>query len=83
MFPAIAAVALVQVVINIIQGQGRALLYAVWQEPMPPMILMNFLYFAFVFGFATVRLWATLAILTFALRESYRTSTVPALVPRD
>jgi len=28
--------------------------------------------FFFVFAFASIRLWTTLAILVFALRESYR-----------
>jgi hypothetical protein len=28
-------------------------------------------YFFFTFAFAAVRLWATLAVLTFALRKSY------------
>ena len=30
------------------------------------------IFFFFVFGFAAIRLWGTLVILTFALRESYR-----------
>jgi hypothetical protein len=33
---------------------------------------MKFVYFGFVFGFATIRLWLTLAVLTYALREAYR-----------
>jgi hypothetical protein len=37
-----------------------------------PVQLKNLVYFLFVFGFASLRLWVTLAILVFALRESYR-----------
>jgi hypothetical protein len=37
-----------------------------------PQSIKNLMYFFFVFGFATVRLWVTLAVLVFALRESYR-----------
>ena len=36
------------------------------------MPVKNLVYFFFVFGFATLRLWLTLAVLVYALRESYR-----------
>jgi hypothetical protein len=37
-----------------------------------PIQIKNLVYFFFVFGFAALRLWMTLAVLVFALRESYR-----------
>jgi hypothetical protein len=70
MLPAIAVVAVVHMLLNVVQGQARAALQAVWQDPAP--LHLNLLYFLFVFGFATVRLWATIVILIFGLRESYR-----------
>lgn len=69
--PAIVLVALMQIVLSFVQGQGRDLIRLVWQEA-GPVAPMKFVYFGFVFGFATVRLWLTLAILTYALREAYR-----------
>ncbi len=69
--PAIAFVALMQIGLSFVQGQGRYLLWLIWHET-GPIRTMNFIYFGFVFGFATVRLWLTLAILTYFLREAYR-----------
>lgn len=69
--PAIALVALMQIVLSFVQGQARYLVWLAWQQA-GPTLGMKFVYFGFVFGFATVRLWVTLAILTFALREAYR-----------
>jgi hypothetical protein len=70
LLPAIIAVAIVQVGLSFVQGGVRHLL-ALFAHSAPRPVF-NSLYFAFIFGFATVRLWATLTVLTFALRESYR-----------
>ena len=72
MLPAIGLVALAHIALSFAQGHARYLLFLAWQQPFAPMPVMNIVYFTFVFGFASIRLWATLAILTFALRESYR-----------
>ncbi len=72
--PAILLVALMQIVLSFVQGQGRYLLWLAWQET-GPVAPMKFVYFVFVFSFATLRLWLTLAILTYALREAYRPKT--------
>ena len=69
--PAIVLVALMQIALSFVQGQGRYLLWLAWHQT-GPVAPMKFVYFGFVFGFATVRLWLTLAILTYALREAYR-----------
>jgi len=66
MVPAIAAIALLQFGLSGLQGVARAWVYALWQSAAPEM-LKNFVYFFFVFGFASLRVWLTLA-----LRESYR-----------
>lgn len=71
MAPAIAAIALLQFGLSGLQGVTRAWVYALWQSAAPEM-LKNFVYFFFVFGFASLRVWLTLTILTLALRESYR-----------
>ena len=54
-----------------VQGEVRGLIWYFFQTGAPQPI-KNLVYFFFVFGFATVRLWVTLAVLVFALRESYR-----------
>lgn len=71
MVPAIAAVALLQLGISSLQGFARAWVYALWQSGAPE-TAKNFIYFFFVFGFASLRVWLTLVILTLALRESWR-----------
>jgi hypothetical protein len=71
MLPAIAAIALLQFGLGGLQGVVRAWVYALWQSAAPE-TAKNFIYFIFVFGFASLRVWLTLAILTLALRASYR-----------
>jgi hypothetical protein len=80
--PAILAIALMQIVLSFVQGQGRYLLWLIWHET-DPIRTMNFVYFGFVFGFATVRLWLTLAILTYALREAYRRNAGLPAIPKS
>lgn len=72
LLPAIVAVAAMQFGLTAVQGIARAAVYVFWQTSPLPQNIKNFVYFAFVFGFASLRLWLTLAILTFALRKSYR-----------
>lgn len=69
--PAMVAIALMQIVVSAVQGQGRGLVHLLWLSQ-APVALKSFVYFAFVFCFATLRVWLMLAILTFALRASYR-----------
>jgi hypothetical protein len=71
MVPAILLVAAAQLLLHTVQGATRWGVAAQFESD-APMLIKKLIYFAFVVGFATVRLWATLAILTFALRESYR-----------
>ena len=72
LLPAIVAVAAFQFGLSFVQGAGRSAVFLFWQTSPSPQTLKNVIYFIFVFGFAALRLWVTLAILTFALRESYR-----------
>lgn len=80
MLPAIVTVALLQLAMSVGQGVVRGWVYVVWQSATPE-TLKNFVYFGFVFGFATVRVWLTLAVLTLALRWSYRRAAGSALSP--
>jgi hypothetical protein len=73
----ILAAALFQILLSPVQGVVRWWVYLFWNGTAAPDLLKAAVYFTFIFGFATLRLWGTLAILIFALRESHR-SSVPA-----
>lgn len=70
--PAILVVALVDVGLSIAQGAARGVMFAFWKSDAAPSLVRALAFYSFVFTFAAVRLWITLAILVFALRESYR-----------
>lgn len=70
--PAVLAVILIQYGLTFVQGILRWGVYYYFLNPYAPDLAKNAFYFFFVFGFATIRLWLTLAVLTFALRASYR-----------
>ena len=72
LLPAIVAVVAMQFGLSAVQDAARHGVYLFWQTSPSPQLVKNLVYFVFVFSFAAVRLWLTLAILTFALRESYR-----------
>lgn len=70
--PAILLVAVIDVGLSILQGAARGVVYAFWTSNVAPSLVRALTFYAFVFTFAAVRLWITLAILVYALRESYR-----------
>jgi hypothetical protein len=72
LMPAVVAVAAIQFGLAPVQHAARTAVYDFWHMSMATQAVKNLVYFGFVFGFASLRLWLTLAILTFALRESYR-----------
>ncbi len=72
MVPAIVAVTAADIGLSAIQGVVRSAVYVFWHSTAAPQLGRTLVYFIFIFGFAAVRLWVTLAILTFGLRESYR-----------
>ena len=72
MVPAIIAVTAAHIGLSAVQGIVRIGVYAFWHSSAMPLLGRKMVYFFFIFGFASIRLWVTLAILTFALRESYR-----------
>jgi hypothetical protein len=75
----IVVAALFQIVLSPVQGFARWGVYLFSTGTEAPGALKTAVYFTFIFGFATLRLWGTVAILIFALRESYRRG-VPAPV---
>ena len=72
MVPAIITVSFVDIGLSVIQGIVRTVVYAFWHGSTAPSFIRALVFFFFVFAFASIRLWTTLAILVFALRESYR-----------
>ena len=71
LLPAIVAVTALHVALSAGQSSVKGIVYLYWQTSAPYSV-KNLVYLAFVLGFASLRLWVTLAVLTFALRESYR-----------
>lgn len=70
--PAILAVCVVDIALSIAQGAARGIVYEFWRHGAAPSFVRAMAFYTFVFTFASIRLWITLAILIFALRESYR-----------
>lgn len=56
-----------------VQNGARWLVHLLWSTDALPQLKMT-VYFAMIFGFGGLRLWGTIAILTFALRASYWSS---------
>ncbi len=71
LLPAIAALFLVLLVLNTVQGWGREAVVLYWKTSPAPVNVKKLVYFFFVFSFAALRLWLVLAILIYAIRESY------------
>ncbi|PTM43301.1 hypothetical protein [Bosea sp. 124] len=71
--PGVLLVAAISILLHPVQGWFRMLIRDMWFHADLPRSVKGLLFFAFVFSFATVRLWLTVAILVFALRQSYRT----------
>lgn len=72
--PAILVVALIDIGLTILQGAARGGVHAFFVSDLAPSLVRALAFYAFVFTFAAVRLWITLAILVYALRQSYRRS---------
>ena len=77
MLAGIVAAALFQIGLSPLQGLARWQVYYFWTGTAAPDALKTAVTFVFIFGFATLRLWGTVAILILAIRESHRRS-VPA-----
>jgi len=53
------------------QGLVRSAIWNFWQVSSASQFIKNLIYFVFIFGFAMLRLWITLLILTYGLKQSY------------
>jgi len=53
------------------QGLVRNVVFSFWQASPSNQTLKNLVFFGFIFGFAMLRLWVTLLILTYGLKQSY------------
>jgi hypothetical protein len=53
------------------QGVVRSAIWHFWQVSSASQFIKNLIYFVFIFGFAMLRLWITLLILTYGLKQSY------------
>ena len=72
MLPAIIAVTAFLVLLSSVQGDVRRVVQELWETSWVPLALRAYVYFAFIFSFATLRLCGSLAVLVLALRRSYR-----------
>ena len=57
--------------LGLIQGFVRSAIWNFWQTSDAGQFIKNLIYFVFIFSFAMLRLWMTLLILTFGLKQSY------------
>jgi len=59
------------VLLGFAQGIVRDAIRVFWQTTAVSQFIKNLIFFVFIFSFAMVRLWVTLLILTFGLKQSY------------
>ena len=57
--------------LSLVQGVVRGAIWNFWQISDAGQFVKNLVYFVFIFGFAMLRLWMTLLILTLGLKLSY------------
>lgn len=56
--------------LGLVQGWVRSAIWNFWQTSEASQFIKNLIYFVFIFGFAMLRLWMTLLILTYGLKQS-------------
>jgi hypothetical protein len=57
--------------LGFVQDIVRGVMMEFWRNSPLNQLLKNLIYFVFIFSFAMLRLWMTLLILTFGLKQSY------------
>jgi hypothetical protein len=57
--------------LGLVQGSVRSVIWNFWQTSDAGQFIKNLIYFVFIFSFAMLRLWMTLLILTYGLKQSY------------
>jgi hypothetical protein len=68
---AVMVLGLVYLGLGLGQGWVRSAIWNFWQVSSLSQFIKNLIYFVFIFSFAMLRLWVTLLILTFSLKQSY------------
>jgi hypothetical protein len=68
---AVIVLGLVYLGLGLGQGWVRSAIWNFWQVSSASQFIKNLIYFVFIFSFAMLRLWITLLILTFGLKQSY------------
>lgn len=68
---AVIVVGVVYIGLGLGQGWVRSAIWNFWQISSASQFIKNLIYFVFIFSFAMLRLWVTLLILTFGLKQSY------------
>jgi len=68
---AVAVLGVVYLGLGLSQGWVRGAMWEIWQVWSGGQQLKNLIYFVFIFSFAMLRLWITLLILTYGLKQSY------------
>jgi hypothetical protein len=69
--PTVLALGIAYLGLSLGQGWVRSVIWNFWQVSSASQFIKNLIYFVFIFGFAMLRLWLTLLILTFGLKLSY------------
>jgi hypothetical protein len=68
---AAAVLGIAYVALGFGQGVVRSAIWNFWQTSSSSQFIKNLIYFVFIFSFAMLRLWMTLLILTWGLKQSY------------
>jgi hypothetical protein len=68
---AVMVLGLVYLGLGLGQGWVRGAIWNFWQVSSSSQFIKNLIYFIFIFSFAMLRLWITLLILTYGLKQSY------------
>jgi hypothetical protein len=68
---AAAVLGIAYVALGFGQGVVRSAIWNFWQTSSSNQFIKNLIYFVFIFSFAMLRLWMTLLILTWGLKQSY------------
>ena len=69
--PAVIALGIIYLGLGLGQGLIRNALWQFYQTSTAHQLIKNLIFFVFIFSFATLRLWVTLLVLTWGLKQSY------------
>ena len=68
---AVIALGIIYLGLGLGQGLIRSALWHFYQTSTAHQLIKNLIFFVFIFSFATLRLWVTLLVLTWGLKQSY------------